>query len=247
MIKVVAFDCDDTLWHDSHLFDEGKDYFKSIIMKYSSQTGVREALAQSHINHLDTYGYGIKSFTLTMVELAIKITDSKISAQDIQKIIDMGKNMLHTPIVLCDGVEKTLQKLSKMKEYQIFAITKGDLFAQEIKMERSGLKSFFDVIEIVSEKTSQTYQDIFALHNVKPSEVLMIGNSLKSDILPVLKIGGHGAHIPAHKTWRHEIVEEAKIADTQFLIFDHISEVFDVLERAKTIKDNNFEALYAVD
>lgn len=247
MIKTIAFDCDDTLWHDSHLFDEAKDQFKTIIEKYTSEKGVRDALGKTHIDNLKTYGYGAKSFTFAMLETAIKITDQKIAAADIQAMIDIGRDMLHTPMELLEGVEETLQKLQKMPEYKIIAITKGDLFAQEIKMERSGLAQYFNVIEIVSEKNAETYREIFNLHKVDPKTTLMIGNSLKSDILPVLEIGGHGAHIPSHLTWRHEMVEEAKIDDKQFLLFKRIDEVFDVLEKAKQITDGNFESLYVVD
>lgn len=247
MIKTIAFDCDDTLWQDSHLFDEAKDQFKSIIEKYTSEKGVREALAQTHIDNLKTYGYGAKSFTFAMLETAIKITDEKVTASDIQTMIDIGRDMLHTPMELLDGVEETLQKLQEMPEYKVMAITKGDLFAQEIKMERSGLAQYFDIIEIVSEKNAQTYQEIFDLHKVDPKTTLMVGNSLKSDILPILEIGAHGAHIPSHLTWSHEIVEEAKIGNKQFLLFKRIDEVFDVLEKAKLITDNNFESLYLVD
>lgn len=244
MIKTIAFDCDDTLWQDSHLFDDAKNQFKSIIEKYTSEKGVREALAQTHVDNLKVYGYGAKSFTFAMIETAITLTQEKITASDIQMLMAIGKKMMHTPMELLDQVEETLKKLSEMDEYKIMAITKGDLFAQEIKMERSGLKHYFDTVEIVSEKNVATYEYLFNLHKIDPKTTLMIGNSLRSDILPVLELGGHGAHIPHHTTWRHEMVEQAEIDGKQFLIFSCIDEVFDVLEKAKTLKEGSLEALY---
>lgn len=247
MIKTIAFDCDDTLWNDNYLFDEAKDQFKQIILSYTDETGVRTKMEQRHIDNLPVFGYGAKSFTLSMVETAVAVTAGKISATDIQKLIDIGKDMLHTPMELLNQVEETLKKLSVMDDYKIMAITKGDLFAQEIKMERSGLKKYFDVVEIVSEKDTQSYQEIFDLYRVNPKNLLMIGNSMKSDILPILELGGHAAHVPHHTTWEHEKVEAAELNDKQFLIFKCVDEVFDVLEKAKTITDDNFERLYLKD
>ena len=246
MIKTIIFDCDDTLWNDNYLFDEARERFRQIIVSYTDAKGVREKVDRAHIDNLPIFGYGAKSFTLSMIETAIDLTKGKISAQDIQKLIDIGKKMMHSPMELLCGVEETLKKLSQMPEYRIMAITKGDLFAQEIKMERSGLKEYFDVVEIVSEKSAETYQEIFDIYNIDPKSVFMIGNSLKSDILPILELGGHAAHVPQHKTWQHEVVEEAKINGKQFLIFKCVDEVFEVLKKAKNLTEDNFESLYEV-
>ncbi len=244
MIKTIAFDCDDTLWGENHLFDEARDQFKDIILSYTDEKGIRQKVDRAHIDNLPVFGYGAKSFTLSMVETAIDLTKGQIIATDIQKLLEIGKKMLHTPLPLLNHVEETLKKLAETKKYILIAITKGDLFAQEIKMERSGLKQYFDAVEIVSEKNTAIYQQIFARHGIDPKTTLMIGNSLRSDILPVLELGGHGAHIPHYTTWQHEMVEEAKINGKQFLIFRQIDEVFDVLEKAESATENNFEALY---
>lgn len=204
-IKVIAFDADDTLWVNEPIFTKTQEQFKLLLEPYLSGPEVDEKLYQAEIRNLRLFGYGIKGFTLSMIETAIELTDGRITGREIQQIIDMGKFMLDHPIEILPNVEATIKQLDA--DYELMVITKGDLFDQESKIARSGLGIYFDKMEIVSEKDVQTYQNILRKNSIAADEFLMVGNSLKSDILPVSKIGGYAVHIPFHTTWAHEIVE----------------------------------------
>ena len=164
--------------------------------------------------NLALFGYGIKGFMLSMIESAIELTESKISGADIQRIIDLGKEMLTHPIEILPGIVETIEQLKS--NYQLLIITKGDLWDQETKIARSGIADLFDHIEIVSEKTPIAYQAILDRYQIEPSTFLMIGNSLKSDILPVCEIGGNAVHIPFHDTWVHEKMDAHQISEVKF-------------------------------
>ena len=229
MIKTIAFDGDDTLWHHENFFAQGRDDFRDIMRDYTDRKGVRDWVDNVHIKNLGLFGYGVKSFTLSMIETAIEITDGAITADDIQRLLEIGKEMLKHPIILLEGVEKTVKTLCQSGDYRLMIITKGDLLAQEDKVARSRLADHFDHIEIVSEKNPTVYKGIFKHHKIDPASVLMIGNSIKSDILPVIQNGGQAIHIPYHTTWKFEKAELGKTEREQFLILESMSKLMDVI------------------
>ena len=221
-IKVVAFDADDTLWVNEPYFRKTEDAFCVLLQGYLSRHDLERELLKTEIDNLPLYGYGVKGFMLSMVEAAIRITNGTISIDVIIKILDLGKNLLNEPIELLDGVENVLQSLQG--NYRLVVATKGDLLDQERKLRKSGLGKYFHHIEIMSEKDDANYLKLIKHLDIKPDELLMIGNSLKSDILPVLNIGGYAIHVPYHITWVHETISHT-IENERFKTVDHINEV----------------------
>lgn len=207
LIKVIAFDADDTLWSNEPFFQEVEKEYIELVKAYSTPDQTSAALFQTEISNLKTLGYGAKAFTISMVETAIRISDQKISASDILTIINLGKSLLQMPIQLLPGVRETLQALKEIGRYKLVVATKGDLLDQENKLERSGLSPYFDHIEVMSDKTEKEYSRMLNILQVAPTEFVMIGNSLKSDIQPVLSLGGYGVHIPFEVMWQHEVVD----------------------------------------
>lgn len=204
-IKVIAFDADDTLWHNEQYFREAEEKFWALLEDYlPAHTTARELLI-TEMQNIALYGYGIKAFTLSMIETAIRITEGRITATSIQTIINFGKDILGKPVELLTGVEAVLQSLQG--QYRLVVATKGDLLDQERKLKKSGLARYFHHIEIMSEKKESDYEKLIRHLDIAPSQFLMIGNSVKSDILPVLNIGGAAIHIPYHITWAHEHAE----------------------------------------
>ncbi len=206
-IKVIAFDADDTLWVNEPFFRKAEEEFCELVSEYMSKDEANKLLFEVEMQNLALYGYGIKPFTLSLIEAAIKITNGNMNAQLVTQLIDKGKQMLQEPIELLDGIEETLQQLSE--KYRLVMATKGDLLDQERKLIKSGLSTYFHHIEIVSDKTEKQYQKLVQHLDIQPSEFLMIGNSVKSDVLPVLAIGAHAIHIPFHTTWIHEMHDAA--------------------------------------
>ena len=225
--KLIAFDADDTLWANQPLFDDVEEDLRKFLAQYGSPDVLDEALIAVQRENIALMGYGAKGFILSMIEVAIKLTDGQVSGAAIQEIIDKGKHLLQYPIELLDGVEETLKTLRD--QYRLMVLTKGDLFDQESKLARSGIGSAFDHIEIVSEKDEATYRKIIARYGLQPAEFLMIGNSLKSDILPVLEVGGRAIYIPYHTTAVHERVSETAHAYVQV---DHIQDVVALIQEA---------------
>jgi putative hydrolase of the HAD superfamily len=223
MFDVIAFDADDTLWHNEVLYTETQDKFKELLSDYLSADAVEEALYRTEKQNLHHYGYGIKSFALSMIETAIEVSDGQISGQAIQAVIGLAKDMLNAPVQLLDGVHGVITALSK--SYQLMVITKGDLLNQESKVSQSGLAHCFTHIEVVSEKTKDTYQALLTKHCISPRRFLMVGNSLRSDVLPVLAIGGQAAYIPYHTTWAHEIVVNPDQGGKVYHELEHIGQV----------------------
>lgn len=205
-IKVIAFDADDTLWVNEPYFQETEKKFCALLEDYMPHHSVQKELFKTEIQNLALYGYGIKGFMLSMIETAMRISNNNVSNEVVEKIIEFGKNQLDGPVELLDGVEEVLHLLKK--KYKLVVATKGDLLDQERKLKKSGLELYFHHIEIMSEKQEADYQKLIRHLDVDPSEFFMIGNSLKSDIIPVLNLGGHAAHIPFHTTWAHEVVEQ---------------------------------------
>lgn len=205
MIKVIAFDADDTLWHNESYFQEAEKKFCVLLENYLPQHTIARELLQTEIKNIALYGYGIKAFMLSMIETAIRVTDKTIPNEAIEKIIEYGQELLSKPVDLMDGVEDVLQQLKG--RYRLVMATKGDLLDQERKLKKSGLESYFHHIEIMSEKKEDDFSKLIRHLDIPPDHFAMIGNSLKSDIVPVLNLGGYGFHIPYHVTWAHERVE----------------------------------------
>ncbi len=201
-LNLIAFDADDTLWHNESYYQMTQERFQQLLAPYCAAETSSEALYATEMRNLKLFGYGAKGFALSMIETAIELTDGQIAGQAIQEIIDAVKGMLTNDIGLLDDVEETLATLAR--SYPLMLITKGDLFDQESKLARSGLAGYFEHVEIVSEKTREVYAGLLKRVNVEPACFLMIGNSVRSDVLPVIEIGGHAIHIPYHVTWAHE-------------------------------------------
>ena len=226
-ISVIAFDADDTLWANEPMFQENIAIFCDMLSDYGTHDELGPMLEQKQIQNLDVFGYGSKTFALSMIELAIEVTGGEIGCADIQKFIEMGKNMNRHSIQLIDGVEDVLKSLRN--QYTLMMITKGDLVEQERKIKNSGLGEYFTNIEILSEKDERAYANCLDYHGICRDEFLMIGNSVKSDVLPVINIGAQAVHIPYHTTWCHEQVDCSNLADTKFMTLENASELLPVL------------------
>jgi putative hydrolase of the HAD superfamily len=210
-IRTVGFDGDDTLWHSESHFEVTQGAFRDLLRRHVPDAEVERRLAEMEMKNLSVYGYGVKSFTLSMLETAIELTEGRIPASDLEVILGWGKRMLMEPTELLDGVEEALRKLSG--RYDLLLITKGDLFDQEGKLARSGLGDLFLGVEILSEKNVESYRGIFQRRGIKPEDFVMVGNSLKSDVVPVVALGAHAVHIPYHVTWQHEHVPDEELPE----------------------------------
>jgi putative hydrolase of the HAD superfamily len=202
---VVAFDADDTLWHNEPLFNSVQQRFAALLAPYCSAEEIDRRLYDVEIRNLRHFGYGIKGFTLSMIESAIELTDGRISGTEIGQVLEFAREMSQAPVQVIDGVAEVLAALAP--QVRLMLITKGDLFDQEAKLARSGLAEWFRHIQIVSEKTPVTYRGILRDHAIAAERFVMIGNSPRSDILPVLAIGGQAVYLPYHTTWAHEQTE----------------------------------------
>lgn len=204
-ISVIAFDADDTLWVNEPYFRETEELFAGLLEDFLPHHSIVAELYKTEIANLPLYGYGIKGFMLSMIETILRITEGKVNPEVINKAIQLGQEMLNKPIELLDGVEDVLKALHG--KYKLVVATKGDLLDQQRKLTKSGLDHYFHHIEIMSDKQQSDYQKLLKHLDCKPEEFLMLGNSLKSDVLPVLEVGGNAIHIPYHTTWVHEHVE----------------------------------------
>lgn len=225
--KVIAFDADDTLFVNETYFLETEEKFCALMSDYLSHQGISQELFRIEIANLKIYGYGIKAYILSMIEAAITISDNTIPVEVVAKIIEYGKELLDKPIVLLDGVEETLAAL--YGKYKLVVATKGDLLDQRRKLHNSGLGKYFHHIEVMSDKQEQDYLDLIKRLEIQPTEFYMIGNSLKSDVLPVLAIGGHATHVPFHTTWAHEKIDH-EVKHQNFSSCEKITEVLELLE-----------------
>lgn len=225
-IKVIAFDADDTLWVNEPYFKEIEEKFCSLLEDYLPQHTLIKELFKTEVDNLPLYGYGVKGFTLSMIETALRISGNSLNVEVINKAVEYGKELLQKPVVLLEGVEDVLKAVKG--KYRLVVATKGDLLDQERKLKKSGLEHYFHHIEIMSDKQEADYKSLIHHLDIQPSEFLMLGNSLKSDVLPVLAIGGHAIHIPYHTTWAHEHVEH-KVEHENFKHVTHINEVLQFL------------------
>ena len=226
MIKVIAFDADDTLWINEPYFQETEKKFCQLLEDYLPQHTVERELLKTEIKNLRLYGYGIKGFMLSMIETALSVSNKTIGIEIVEKIVEYGKELLGRPVEVFDEVEEVLNKLKD--RYRLVVATKGDLLDQERKLKNSGIDHYFHHIEIMSDKREADYLKLIKHLDIPPSEFVMVGNSLKSDVLPVLEIGGHAFHIPYHTTWAHEIVEHT-IDHPNFKELAHIKDVLSFL------------------
>ena len=201
-IGLVGFDADDTLWRSQDYFDDAQAQFERIVAGYVDLADVADRLYAVEKRNIGFFGYGVKGMALSMVEAAVDITDGRIAARDLHRIVQIAKDMLRHPVELLPGVREAVEAVAAA--HPVVLITKGDLFHQEAKVRDSGLSDLFRRIEIVSEKDPATYARLFAEFGVAPSQFAMVGNSLRSDIAPVLELGGWGVHVPYHTTWAHE-------------------------------------------
>lgn len=201
--KVIAFDADDTLWVNETFFRETEEKFCSLLSDFSTPEECMKVLFATEIHNLAEYGYGTKGFVLSMIETALKVTKNKVPQTILEKIIELGKTQINQPVELLEGVVEILEYL-KGKGYKLIVATKGDLLDQERKLKKSKLEKYFHHVEVMSNKEISDYKKLLAHLEIAPTEFLMIGNSYKSDIEPVLELGGYGIHIPFHITWQHE-------------------------------------------
>jgi putative hydrolase of the HAD superfamily len=227
-VRVVGFDGDDTLWHSETRFHVTQGEFRELLKRHVPDADVDARLAETEMQNLAIYGYGVKSFTLSMLETAMELTQKRIPTADLDVILGWGKRMLMEPTELLNGVEETLRSLSS--RYDLLLITKGDLFDQESKLARSGLGDLFLGVEILSEKNTETYRGVFQRRAIKPGEFVMVGNSLRSDVVPVVELGGRAVHIPYEVTWAHEEVREDELPKHGWRRLETIRELPSALE-----------------
>lgn len=221
-IKIIAFDADDTLWINEPYFQDTENKFCALLEDFLPHHTVSQELFKTEMQNLELYGYGVKAFILSMIETISRVTDHKASIELVYKTIQLGKEILEHPLELLEGVENLLAEL--YGKYRLVMATKGDLLDQERKLVKSGLEKYFHHIEIMSDKRMTDYQKLIKHLDCKPEDFLMIGNSIKSDILPVLELGGHAIHVPYHTTWAYEQVSQ-KIELPNFIQVNKISDI----------------------
>tara|TARA_R110002033_G_scaffold171142_1_gene216260 strand:+ start:1391 stop:2080 length:690 start_codon:yes stop_codon:yes gene_type:complete len=226
-IKVIAFDADDTLWVNETYFREAEQQFAKLLAAYETENKIDQELFKMEIKNLPLYGYGVKGFMLSMVESALELSNYKISQQKIEDILNIGKEMLEKPIELLDEIEKVLKALQG--KYKLIVATKGDLLDQERKLEKSGLLQYFHHIEVMTDKKEADYKKLISHLDIESNQLLMIGNSLKSDILPLVNIGASAIHVPFHTTWSHEEVSTNEQSTTEYKTVKKISEILTIL------------------
>lgn len=225
-IRIIGFDADDTLWVNEENYQEAERQFCEILRPFIPEEVSHPELFKTEIQNLEIYGYGAKGFTLSMIETALRIAGNDLPTDSVGRIIAIGKQLLERPIILFDGVEKVLKKLEK--RYKLILATKGDLLDQERKLANSGLAKYFHHIEIMSDKKEKNYRKLIRHLDIGPSNFLMIGNSLRSDILPVVKIGARAIHIPCETTWLHENIR-LNANSRKFVKADKLSDIIDIL------------------
>jgi putative hydrolase of the HAD superfamily len=232
ILDVIAFDADDTLWHSESLYAAAQEEYRRLLAPYADAEQIDRILHQTEMQNLAVYGYGVKGFALSMIEAALVLSQQRITGNEVQRVLDLAKQMLRTDVELIAGVAEVVAQLAQT--YALMLITKGDLAHQEAKIEQSGLKPYFRSIEIVTDKTPQSYAALLARHRIEPSRFLMIGNSLRSDILPVLEIGGQAVHVPYAITWAHERVDVPADQQGRYHELEHIGQLPALLERLRT-------------
>ena len=230
MLDWIAFDADDTLWKNEEYYLEGRAQFFKILEKYDLGPDQIYQFDRFEVENIPYFGYGVMSFILSMIELIIELTEEKVHPGDIQEIIQLGKRMLTHEMVVFQGVEELLETLAA--DYPLMLVTKGDLFHQQRKFKESGLEPYFKALEVVSEKDPAVYNEILQRYSIQPDRFLMIGNSLRSDVLPVLELGGWALHLADHPTWSHEDDNLKEYAHKRYLEAEGIPQVRECLLQA---------------
>jgi putative hydrolase of the HAD superfamily len=226
-IKVIGFDADDTLWVNEPYFQEVERQFRQLMKPYlHDEEVVSKELFKIEVNNLGIYGFGAKAYILSMIEAAVLISRGKVKSEEINQIIELGKSLMDMPVTLLDDVEHVLEKLRP--HYLFILVTKGDLLDQERKLQKSGLIDYFHHIEIVSDKHEDNYRKLLRHLEIQPEEFLMVGNSVKSDILPVVNIGAKAIHVPFEVTWQHEVIHELPESN-HFITVGRLSEILNLL------------------
>jgi len=228
-LTTIGFDADDTLWQNEQFFRMTEERFRALLAGHMDADQLGARLLEAEKRNLGRYGFGIKGFMLSMIETAIEVSGGDVPASTIGDILGLGREMLAHPVETLPGVRETLQKLAD--SHRLVLITKGDLFDQERKLAASGLGELFDAVEIVSDKKADTYRRIFARHGDGPERAMMIGNSLKSDVVPAIEAGGWGVYVPHELTWVLEHVD----APVDQPKFREVSAIHDVLPIVRAI------------
>lgn len=226
-LTAIGFDADDTLWHNEQFFKLTEARFAELLVEHAEPSHIGDSLLEIERRNLRHYGYGIKGFTLSMVETAIEVTEGRVPASVIEKILNYGRELLSHPVETLPHAQETLESL--IGRYRLILITKGDLFDQERKLAQSGLGEMFDAVEIVSEKDTETYARIFALHGDGPDRSMMVGNSMRSDILPAIQAGSWAIHVPHEHEWGHERAE-APVGASRYRSISHLGELAGLLD-----------------
>ncbi len=222
-IKVIAFDADDTLWENENFFRDAEKEFCQVIAEFGQSEDVMQELFRVEVQNMELYGYGIKAFILSLIETALNVSQNKVRPEHIEAIIAIGKTMLEKEVILLDGIVGVLDQL--YGKYRLVVATKGDLLDQERKLKKSGLLKYFHHIEIMTHKRQENYQQLMKHLDVSAHELFMVGNSLKSDVLPVIELGGYAAHIPYYTTWIFEQMDSADIKSDRFFELKQIQDV----------------------
>jgi len=221
-ITTIGFDADDTLWVNETYFRNAEEKFATLLEGYETKNKIDQELFKMEMKNLELYGYGIKGFVLSMIEAALALSNYQVSQATLTKILNLGKEMISHPVEVLDGVKEVLNNLKE--KYRLIVLTKGDLLDQERKLKRSGLTEYFHHVEVLSDKKGENYQHLLAHLEINVKEFLMIGNSLKSDVLPLLKIGAKAVHVPFHTTWKHEEVSVEK-ENNNYLTISKLEEI----------------------
>lgn len=233
MIETIAFDADDTLWQNETLYQDAQAQLSQILSPWKPAGQVKRLLTKTEMRNLPVYGYGIKAFTLSMIETALEVTQGKIGSSMVRQILALGRSMLAADVKLHPHVEETLQTLSR--NHRLMVITKGDLLDQTNKLTRSGLEHFFSLVEVLNQKTPETYREILEKHSLDIRTFLMVGNSLRSDIAPVLALGGQAVYIPTDSTWEFELLAGFDPCQGGFYEIEQINALPGLVEKLKSI------------
>ena len=228
-LDVIAFDGDDTLWHNERLFVQAQAQFRDLLSAFHPPDWIDSRLAEAEKRNLPHFGYGIKGFALSMIETAIELTEERIESRDIRRILDIARGMLRADVELLDHAAETVAAVART--HRVMLITKGDLHDQERKVEQSGLRGHFQSVEVVSEKDAATYGGLLRRHGIPAERFLMVGNSVRSDILPVLEVGARAVHIPHELTWEHEAADPPPAGHPRFHALERIELLPALLQR----------------
>lgn len=228
-IEMIAFDADDTLWKTEANFEKAQKELEKILSPWKDSEKTEEIVFKTEMDNLSIYGLGVKAFTLSMIEAALQISQGEIQGESIEQIIRLGREMLEAEVELLPCVAETIPKLSK--DNPLMVITKGDLLDQTTKISRSGLSAHFSLVEVVSEKTPLSYAKVLEKFHLDPKNLLMVGNSLKSDIIPILELGGTAVHIPASTTWAHELVADFDTSQDRFYELENMGDLPELITK----------------